>query len=411
MSGETAPSRGALLVVAGMLLTIPLVYWQGPGHTTAMDAIAVPFIVIYWALILTRRETVSLPLLVPFWLIMLGSLGGLVSASDRGEALLTMVQDVYLYAWFVTMAHFLAHHCRLDRVARVWVAIATMVAFLAVADRYLGVFGGQFSASSVRATGTFENPNMFGNYLNIALFLAWAAAAGGQRLLFLAIPLLLAGTLATASNGTLVSLVGGCAATVAFYPSRRPLRRVGALLVLGALGFAVLGLWDERMSQAVIDRMSAGRGVVGGAAAKGGEERLALWRDAAQIFVSTPTGVGPGNFTAGTVSGDYHSAHSDYVGMLLERGPLGLIGYGALLASVVLPLTRLRAAAAVGVRVLAVEPLYGVMATIGLHALVMEVFHFRHFWLTLALIVAFATQATVRARSMAPSPRAIREAA
>jgi hypothetical protein len=377
-----------------------------------MDAIAVPLMAIYWARLLIRRETVRLPLLVPFWLIVLGSLGGLVAASDRTEALLTMVQDVYLYTWFVTMAHFLAYRCRLDRVARVWVAVATGVAFLALGDRYFGVFGGQFSASSVRATGTFENPNMFGNYLNIALFLAWAAAAGGQRLLFLAIPPLLAGTVATASNGTLVSLVGGCAATVVAYPTRRPLRRVGTLLVLGAIGFAVLGLWDERTTQAVMDRMSAGRGVVGGAAVKGGEERLALWRDAAQIFRNTPTGVGPGNFTAGTVSGDYHSAHSDYVGMLLERGPLGLVGYCALLASAVALLTRLRAAAVAGVRVLAVEPLYGVLATIALHALVMEVFHFRHFWLTLALIAAAATQATLRARSVAPSPtRAIREAA
>src|SRR5207249_4295837 len=81
-----------------------------------------------------RREQLVFPLALPFWLIMVGSLLGMYRADDPTRAVLTVTEDVYLYLWFVTLAHFLSRRCRLDDVATVFVAVACAVALLTYAD-------------------------------------------------------------------------------------------------------------------------------------------------------------------------------------------------------------------------------------------------------------------------------------
>jgi hypothetical protein len=397
-------------VVAVMLLALPIVKWQGPAHTTVMDAVNVLFLGVYWLVLLARRERVAFPLLAPFWMILLGSAIGLFFSTHLSEALLTLGQDVYLYLWFVTLAHFLVRHCRLPSVATAWVTVASLLAFLAAADHFLGVFGGFFGGGP-RATGTFENPNMFGDYLNVAFFLAWAVAAGGQRILFLAMPVLLAGVLATASNGSLMSLGIACAVTAAATPARRPSLRIGSALVAAAFAVAVFGLWDERMTNALLERMSRGRSAVGGAAMEGAEERFPIWLDGLASLQRAPLGVGPANFNAeggGEASRTYHGPHNEYLGMLVERGPLGFIGWCTLVGGMAVALYRLGTRIAAG---LAVPALCGAVAMLAVHATVAEVFHFRHFWFAFALLTAVTLQTVRVLPSVLPTPAAVREAA
>ncbi len=396
----TAPhiQLGATLTVALMMLAAPIVKWQGPVHTTVMDAVILLFLGAYWARMIAHRDTLSWPLLGAFWAIMAGSLIGLFAGTEVSGALLVLAQDLYLYLWFVTVVHFFAHRSRLDVVAIAYVVVASLISMMGAADHYMGALGGLFTATH-RAVGTFENPNMFGNYLNIGIFLAWSLGAGGRRVMYLAIPILLLGVIATGSNGSLLSLLVACGAVVAAYPSRNWGERVGLLLLAAALGLALLGVWDERMTDAALQRLSSNdRSAIGGSAVEGAEDRFPIWLDALESLKEHPLGVGPANFNqlGGPISKTYHGPHNEYVGMLVERSPLGLAGWIAMLAGLALSINAARGARSE--LPLAVEPLYGVVAAIAVHAGTMEVFHFRHVWMAFAVVAAVAVAAERKKR-------------
>ena len=79
--------------------------------------------------------------------------------------------------------------------------------------------------------------------------------------------------------------------------------------------------------------------------------------------------------------------------MLAERSVIGLAGWLGVLAALVAMVGRLRAAVRHGYRPFGIEPLYGLLGAIAVHALVVELSHFRHTWLVFALIAAAAAQA------------------
>ena len=413
----TAParSRKSLLVPAAMLATLPLVSVQGPGHMTVMDGVNILFMAIYWGRILIRRDSLAFPLLAPFWLILLGSCLGLFAATEVDRALIAMGQDLYLYLWFISVAHFLVRQCRAADVAKVWVGIACLVAGATVLDKHTGCFGGALGGGfgGKRAVGTFENPNMFGDYLVTSFFLAWAVASSGRRSFYLAMVALLAGVHATASNGALVSILGGCCGVAAAQPSRRILPFLGGALAIGALALGLGVVFRQEIKEGLLDVASQGRGEIGGHALKGADERLPLWMDALESIKRWPLGVGPANFNrdGGLYSGDYHGAHNDYLGMLTERGPIGLVGWITILGALPLMIFRLRRAD--GIPSLGIAPLFGLVAAIAAHSIVIELFHFRHFWLVVAVVWAAATQANVgSAPAVEPMPlEAFQEAA
>ncbi|MCC6765162.1 MAG: O-antigen ligase family protein [Deltaproteobacteria bacterium] len=382
---------GGDVLVGVMALVTPIVAVQGPAHTTVLDAVNAGFLLVYWTRILTRAEPIELPLRAAMWLLLIGSLGGMVSAANRSVAVLTLVQDLYLYAWFVTLADFVTRHCRPLRVVVAWVAVACVVALLAALDAYLGLFGGHF-AGDVRATGTFENPNMFGDYLMVSFFFAWAAAAAGWRIFYGAMAALVAGVLATASNGALLGLLVGGVATLLASPTAQPRRRVGALLLGVGCAVALFAVSFERVQEESLGMFAAPRGSIGGGAVKGYGERREVWAGLLESVRETPTGVGPGNFRTYTIAGD-HSAHNEYLGMLAERGPLGLVAWLGVLLGAGREVARIRAARGRGYEPVAAAALLGLVAALAAHAAVVEMFHFRHVWFALALLVALRAQA------------------
>ncbi len=393
---------GAHAVVGLMLLLMPIVSVQGPAHTTPMDVLSGLFIAAYACYVLVYRPSVRVPMAVPFWLVMLGSLIGLYPAHDPDRALLMIVKEIYLYVWFVCTANFVIDHCRARTVAGTWVAVASSLGVLMAIDHHTGAFGGFFSDVR-RAAGTFENPNMAGNYMAMSFFLAWGLARAGARWGYLAMPVCVAGGLATASNGTQLSLAVGSAVVLLLSSGRRLGLFVGLGCIAAALGMGVVGVGHETIGRAIMKQVDQGkRDQVGGTAMEGASERLPLWLDAAHTFQQTPTGVGPGNFNrqGGAISGDFHGAHNTYIGMLVERGPIGLAGWLAMLGGIFMLLARLRSAPA-GVRPVGVEPLFGALAAIVAHAMTMEMFHFRHLWMFVAVIYAAVAQMP----SLAAAPR------
>jgi O-antigen ligase len=189
-------------------------------------------------------------------------------------------------------------------------------------------------------------------------------------------------------------------------------RCLGAILVLAGIGAGVLGVWHDDIQQALVERMSGSREEVGGAAMKGASERLPVWKSAFEDILAVPTGVGPGNFNReGDLSGDYHAAHSEYIGMLAERGFVGLAGWLGVLGGILLMIGRLGKAAAAGFEPLGVPALYGLVGAIATHALVIELSHFRHTWLVFALVAGAAAQ-TMRLSAHGPAVAvALQEAA
>jgi len=406
VAGTEPRARGPFLVMAAMLVALPLVAIQGPAHTTPMDAVNALFVGLYWCWLLVRREKMLFPLAFGFWLIQLGSCTGIYAADERVRAALTVIEDVYLYVWFVTLVHFLARRCRISDVAMIFILVACGVAFLTVADAHLGLFGGRF-AGMKRATGTFENPNMFGDYLVGAFFVTWAAAAAGRRIFYAGLPLLGLGILSTHSNGCLVSLIGGCGVTVIAYPAFWKPKQLGSTLVLAGTLFGIVGAFHDQLQQLAVERFSGSRTEVGGAALKGASERLPIWANILKLVAQKPGGIGPGNLAnvEAATTGDKHSAHSEYLGMLAERGFFGLAGWGTVLGGLFLMLGRIRKAAAAGFRPLGVEQLYGLFGALAAHALVIELSHFRHTWIVFAIITATAMQAAARMAAAGERPR------
>jgi O-antigen ligase len=390
---EHTSRLGRSIIVGPMLALVPIVALQGPAHVIPVDVLNAAFVAVYWCWLLARRETVGFPLLGPIWLLLFGSCLALYGAAYRGTGVLTIVEEVYLYVWFVTLAHFLTR-ANLPQVIEIWAVIAGGIGLLSFADLHRHVLGGILLEGCCRAQGTFENPNMFGDYLVVSFFLVWAAAAAGRRRLYLALPALLAGILATGSNGATLALASGAATAFAWRSMRRPLPALGLALVLGAVVLGILGSQRDEAQEALAAFASRERGEVGGAAEKGYVERTAIWTEAIELIRRAPMGVGPGNFSqlSGTVSGTYNSAHNEYLGQMVERGPLGLAAWCALLAVVCGWLGRMRGAARQ--LPLAVEPLWGLVAAIAVHALVVEVSHFRHVWFALAVVAATLARST-----------------
>ncbi len=377
-------------MVGMMLLLMPVISVQGPAHTTLMDVAGAVFLAVYACHVLARGLKISFPLLLPFWLIGIGSFVGLFAAHDADRALLQMVKEVYLYALFIGVTDFMIRYCRAKSVAAIWVSVASVLGILMAIDYHTQAFGGFFSADK-RAAGTFANPNMGGNYLVMSFFLAWSLVQSGRRGFLLAMPACVAGALATASNGAALSLVGGSIVAGALYSSRRLSQFIGMGCVAAGLVVALLGGGKDWLQRSMLDQVSQGkRDAVGGTAMESASERFPLWLDAAVTFQETPTGVGVGNFNrlGGPVSGDFHGAHNTYIGMLVERGPIGLLGWFLILGTLVRWVLELRSRAAVATPLLGVEPLCGILAAMVMHSLTMELFHFRHVWMFLALICA-----------------------
>jgi O-antigen ligase len=414
--GPLRPARGAEVIVGVMALATPIVAWQGPAHTTVLDLVNACFLLGYWCLILGRREPLAMPFRVAMWLLLLGSFGGMVSAANHRVAMLTVAQDLYLYVWFLTLAHFVTQHCRLVAIVATWVVVACVVGLLAALDNYLGLFGGHF-AGDVRATGTFENPNMFGDYLMVSFFLAWAAASPGRRIFYVAMGFLTFGVVATASNGALLGLLAGIGITVLVAPSAHPHRRAAYLMLGAGVGLALFGLSFERVQEQSLGMFAAPRGSIGGGVMKGYSERRDVWMGLLASVRRTPTGVGPGNFRTDTIAGGY-SAHNEYLGMLAERGPLGLIAWLGILFVSLQEVLRLRAAqqptdGGPARAALAWAPLFGLVVSLAAHATVVELFHFRHVWFALALLIAARTQTApdwATAMRLAASRRVLAEA-
>ena len=390
-----------LLIVA----LVPIVVPRGPGQSAIVDLFNLIAIPIFALALLATRRPIVVPFLIPVFLIGIASLVATPSAESPRAAVFTMAQDTYLFAWFVVLVNLLRDRRDGTAFRTAWMWVANAVALYAL---FTLLSHGQSlmdlaRPKGLRALATFPNPNMFADYLVVSFFIVlslaqevgWLVRWGSLGLLFTAL-------VATKSNGGLMALGVGLVVwiVVRAWTMRLP---PTALLALGLLGgsLALGGVWavqglgigsaelGQFESQSLLKRAS-----------HSSEDRVKIWNNLLRTYARRPVGIGPGNSPLVELSVEQRvrresllskEAHNDYVGYLVERGPLGLLGLLALRIEALVRIgrwwsgRRKRGHRTGGA--LAAAAIAGVVAT-SVHSFTVEMFHFRHAWLFLAVVCA-----------------------
>ena len=384
----------------------PIVVPAGPGQTAILDLVNLLALPAFAVAMLLSRRSIAVPFLVPVFLIGVGSLIATIGAESPRTAVFTMLQDVYLFAWFVMVVNLLRDGRDGTRIRKAWMWIANGLAFYGLFT--VLTHGGLSLVDLVRPKGmralaTFTNPNMFADYLVVSFFIVLSLGNELGRLVrWGSLALLLTALIATKSNGGIIALGVGLAAWALARAWTLRLPAVG-LLALAMLGGSLTlgGYWvvqgtgfgaselEEVRSRSVLRR-----------AERSSEGRMKIWGNLARNFVEKPAGIGPGNSRWVELSIEERvrresllskEAHNDYLAYLVERGPLGLLGLLALKVEGFILITRWwrrRTERGPGVGGAVVAAVIGGLVATSVHSLTVEALHFRHTWLFLAVLCA-----------------------
>jgi hypothetical protein len=394
------------------VLTVPLLVPPIGPNSVPADFFNAAFVVLGAAVLFRTRARMRLPLGGSYLLIVTGGVVAVTQSIVPKEAIVAVVQDAYLFVWFVVVVNFLiSGEGRSTRwVATVWgmvglvVAVVMWVAWLGYPDHVPSLFGYQLVDPYGRSEGTFRDPNMAGNYLVLSLFVMWAAPRPRSIAvkLLLTLPFLL-GIYVTQSITALVTLAGGTlvAGTIAFVARREAVvAAVMAVIAAGLVAVVVLpqtflanpaevteSLGDNDLFDESLGRSNSSLSV-----------RAERWEEAFQFFGSSIIlGVGPSSTDeslaelGAPLTGEIHN---DYMAGLLERGLLGALGN--LFLFVVAAAWSVRVGldkrfVAEGWRPAA---LAGGIVVILMAAMSLETLHFRHVWLFFGLVVALGMRGT-----------------
>jgi len=385
---------------------VPITMFRGPAQSAIADVLSLAAMPILAVIALKRRAPIRISFLAPAFVILLASLLAMTNAVSVKASAVTLIQDVYLFLWFVALVNVLRDRRDLTSFRTAWVWVANAVALYGLAmvliPGHVSIFD-LAKPTGPRALGTFPDPNMFADYLVLSLFLALSLEEEkGRWMRWGSAALLLTGIIATKSNGGLVSLLVGSMVwiLVRAWTLRVPRAAlVGLVLFAASLGLG--GLWLVNgfgVGKAHVAELTSGS--VLGRAGHSSEGRFHIWSSLLSRYVEEPLGIGPGNSRELQLTMNERErpdsflskeAHNDYLGYLIERGPLALL---ALLALKLQAFGKVAAwwrdRSSRGLRTggaLAAAAL-GALAASSVHSFTIENLHFRHVWLFLALVCA-----------------------
>jgi O-antigen ligase len=378
-------------VFLGLALLGVVVVDPAPADFALLVVIAVSFA--------TWRFRANAP---PVALVALGgflalSLLSAVEVVDHRAAALYLGISIYLTFAALWLSGFVDSRRHARIVAAGYLTAAATAATLGVAAMVAPVPGKELFAASGRATGLFQDPNVFGPFLvPIALILLedlLNPRLFRMRSLLKAafVGLLALAVVLSYSRGAWLNLAFGIVVVLATLGLRRGgARHVFRIAVLGGLVAALVvvvlvatgstGFLFERARYQEYDSGRFAGQVVG--------------IESAEQY---PLGIGPGQFESYASI----SAHSTYVRALAEQGLPGLILVSAFLLSTV--------AAAVG-NAIAGRDTYGIgsaallggLCGILVNSAVIDTLHWRHLWIVIALIWAGWARRPLR-RPLAPA--------
>ncbi|WP_370617612.1 O-antigen ligase family protein [Mumia sp. Pv 4-285] len=273
------------------------------------------------------------------------------------------------------------------RFLTIWVVAATSISVVASVGTLVG--GPlEFMTDYSRATGTFENPNLFASYLYISLGITLAVWVISRKPLLIAalVPQVVALALTGSRAAVLAAVVALTVVVLAALwqrTARRALVRVAALAIASTL--TLLFVFPALLATPSVDRIGSGW------AAASSDERFGLWRDALDMWEAHPfLGAGVGQYQTwegvGLPPGVAPIAHSTYLSLLAETGVLGIMCFLGIVLPVVVLLVRKVARTRDAVSAFLLAGVVGVLA----HAFAMNVENSRVFWALLGISTAWA---------------------
>src|SRR5438034_6162308 len=179
-TGDSLLARGwdFYLVAAAALVAIAVP--TGPGQSAMVDAMNLVALLLFLPVLLARPGAFSLPFGLPVLMISAGTLVATANAASVSASLTAMLQDAYLYIWFVLLVALMARRGDLAGVRVAWLCTADAIALFGLAAYFAGgrSWHELLSPHGDRAAATFYNANMFADYLMLSVFVA--VSLGGQ---------------------------------------------------------------------------------------------------------------------------------------------------------------------------------------------------------------------------------------
>jgi O-antigen ligase len=412
-AGSPALSRSAThkLALALVWLTVAsgAVVFSEPAP---IDVLTVGLVVL---LPVIGLVAISRSLIVLLALMLIAAAAGVLAATGATDPALAMTHtgvSLYLYVATFVFAAFVAKrpeaHTRLILNAYVWAALAA--ALLGIVGYFdLVPDARELMTRYGRATGFFKDPNVFGPFLVPALVYALSRLAGSR--LRMSIPLL--GLLLVIGLAMLLSFSRGAwlnlGVAVAIYGAlhiltvrdNRARLKFAVLALLGIAALAavvVAALQFDAVSGLASDRASLEQSYD-----EGPEGRFGGQQKAAGLILQNPLGLGAQQFVP-----QYHheEPHNVYLAMFLNAGWLGGCLFLGLVAST--GMWGLRHAFAR----CATQPLflvvYACFVANALEGLIIDLDHWRHFYLLMALVWGLMLSGpTTAAKVSRPRLRAI----
>jgi hypothetical protein len=313
-----------------------------------------------------------------------------IAAHDVAYATIHSVISLYLYAAAFVFAAFIirkpADHASLIMNAYQWAAV------IAAAAALIGYFdllpGSKLLFTKFdRASGTFKDPNVFAPFLVPVLVSTLhqivtrplrRAILPGLIWMFLALALFLSYSRGAWINLALALAIYGYFAFIFAESIRQRLKLVG----LGLVGMTAVGLGLIAILQNdTISRQFDNRAAVSQSYDEGPDGRFGGHSKAKRAILDQPRGIGAGTFTEVVHSEDVHQV---YLAMFMNAGWLGGLVFAVMtLATCVFGLRHLCKRTVTRPIFLIV---YAAFVATALEGFVIDIDHWRHFYLLLAVI-------------------------
>ncbi|ADJ29592.1 O-antigen ligase family protein [Nitrosococcus watsonii] len=372
------------LYLLALAVFCPMVYPSLPFNTAIVDYINVAFGGLFLLYGVLGRRKPQIRLLFPFTLLVLASLIAMFNSPVLKINILTLVQDIYLFGFFLLLYNLLDSERDMRLLLRIWLLVASLEGGLALANMY-GSFWIVPTADPTRANGTFANSNMLASYLGVAFFLNFQRYFDSSLLSrMLSGFLIFGGMFATKSMSAMLGFLLGMMLIMVGYWWRGSGQQ---RLKLGVGVFMLAAVITVSMPMIMQTENLFER------APKSSEGRLKIWQAGYESFLAHPMGIGAGAFKyighgPYNAEGGRSELHSDYMGALVERGILGLLAHLIFLGTIIsMALYCLKQAQTereffwgIGVG--------AVVLYILIDSVTHEVMHDRHVWVIFAIIAA-----------------------
>ena len=302
---EASATMTALLIALGVLLPIMRLV---PVGGILVNFCAADVVMPLVLLALRRQWTRSRALggwLLALWVVNLVSwslsLSMLTPITFLRETM--KVVTCYLYA---LVGYGIGSDARAEQLFVKSLAWSSVLIAVGAVSAYLVRQPAAFITDS-RVVGSFTDPNAF------AVFLAMQIALVGTfGFAWLAVPILLAGGLATLSRTGLISLTASVFLSSLHAGARR------FLLIFAACALALVAAWGSFSSHSLFDRIGEYQSSLG--------YRQELWSLALGTGAKHPVfGVGRGNWES--VTGSFEGAHNTFLQTIADTGFVGLMAF------------------------------------------------------------------------------------